>query len=127
MEKCFEKREYRENHVRYASFAEVDNTKIGIVTNLSREGFVFRHIENAEVYEKLFQESLLVSIVHEDYALYNFPCKSLTECYALSDYYISTLKMNKCCLYFCPLTPEQKSELEFFIAHCTEDLSAKQY
>jgi len=119
MEKCFERKEYRENQVRYAAFAEVDKTKIGIVTKISREGFAFRYIDNADIYVKLFQEPLLVNIVHEDYALYNFPIKSLTECYALSDYYISTLKMNKCCLYFCQLTPEQKSDLEFFIVNCT--------
>jgi len=122
MEKCFEKREYRENQIRYAAFAEVNNTKIGIVTNLSREVFAFRYIDNPDVYEKLFQESLLVNIVLDDHALYNFPCKSLTECYSLSDYYISTLKMNKCCLYFCQLTPEQELELEFFIFNCTENI-----
>jgi len=121
MEKCFEKSEYCENQVRYAAFAEVDNRKRGIVTNVSREGFAFRYIDNADLYLKLFQGSFLVNIVHDDYALYNIPCRSIMDCYSLSDYYISTLKMNKCCLYFRPLTPEQKLEIEFFIANCTDD------
>jgi hypothetical protein len=121
MEKCFEKREYRENQVRYIAFAEVNNSKVGIVTNICREGLAFRYIDNGD--EILFRESLSVNIIHEDYALYDFPCKSIMECYSLSDYYISTLQMNKCCLYFCQLTPEQKSELESFIASCTENPS----
>jgi len=120
MEKCFEKREYRENQVRYVAFAEVNNSKVGIVTNICREGLAFRYIHNGD--EILFQESLSVNIVYEDYALYNFPCKSILECYSLSDYYIiGTLKMNKCCLFFCQLTSKQKSELEYFIANCTEN------
>jgi len=125
MKKCFEKREFRENQVRPVTFVEVNNSEVGIVTNISQEGFVFRYIENGDVYEKLFQESLLVTIIHAGYVLYKFPCKSVIECYSLSDYFISTLKMNKCCLYFSKLTQGQKSELEFFIANCTEALSTK--
>jgi hypothetical protein len=126
MEKCFEKREFRENQVRSVASLEVNNSKFGIVTNISQEGFAFRYIDFGLGREKLFQKSLLVNIVHEDCALYNFPCKSILECYSLSDYYIGIQKMNKCCLFFCQLTPEQKSELKFFIANCTENLSNKQ-
>jgi hypothetical protein len=122
MEKCFEKREFLENQIRSLASLEVNNSKFGIVTNISQEGFVFRYMGKGHEHEKLFQESLLVNIVHEDYALYNFPCKSILECYSLSDYYIiGTLKMNKCCLFFCQLTSKQKSELEYFIANCTEN------
>ena len=126
MERCFEKREFRENQVRSVAFVEINNSKLGIVTNISQEGFAFRYIDYGHGHEKLFQKSLLVNIVHEDCALYNFPCKSIPECYSLYDYYIGISKMNKCCLFFCLLTPEQKSELEFFIANYTENLSTKQ-
>jgi hypothetical protein len=121
MEKCFEKKEFRENLVCSVAFVEVKNSKFGIVTNISQEGFAFRYIDNGHVHEELIQKSLLVNIVHKDCALYNFPCKSILECYTLSDYYIGSLKMNKCCLFFCQLTSKQKSELEYFIANCTEN------
>ena len=89
--------------------------------DISRAGLAFRYIDFNQG-DGESNNSTEVNIVHdsEGFSLLDVPCTIIREQYQLPGFYISSLKMNKCCLRFGPLTPNQESQLEYFIANFTD-------
>ena len=90
--------------------------------DISRAGLAFRYIDFNQGDGEPLDNSTEVNIVHDsaDFSLLNLPCTIVREQHQLPGFYISSLKMNKCCLLFGPLTPNQESQLEYFIANFTD-------
>jgi len=112
----------RRFRVRSVAVASLNDSRIGIIIDISRSGLAFRYIDFNHGAGELLQETMVVSIVHDtaDFSLLDLPCTIIREQHQLPGFYISSLKMNKCCLRFGALTPNQKSKLEYFITHYTE-------
>ena len=110
---------HRREQVKTGAIAALDDTKIGMIENISRGGLAFRYIgfENEEQ-EFLTKESPQVSIVsHQGLSLHNLPCEVVAVETFPPEYPFSSIRKIKCHLQFSHLTPEQKSQLDSFIGH----------
>ena len=104
--------------VRPGAIAALNDSKLGSITDISRDGLAFRYIDFGSEDEKECLESPTVSIVNDaGFALHDVPCRIITDDYSQPEYSFSTLRMNKCRLQFVDLTPEQQAQLDYFIAN----------
>jgi hypothetical protein len=115
-------REYCRYRVRSVAVAAINDSKVGVIMDISRAGLAFRYIDFNHGDGESLSNSTEVNIVHDSagFSLLDVPCTIIREQYQLPGFYISSLKMNKCCLRFGPLTPNQESQLEYFIANFTD-------
>ena len=122
MKQGFDRRGHRRFRVRSVAVAALNDSRIGIIMDISRSGLAFRYIDFNHDVGELLQEPTEISIVHDtaDFSLLDLPCTITREQHQLPGFYISSLKMNKCCVRFGALTPNQESQLEYFIVHFTE-------
>lgn len=122
MEQGVDQRGCRRFRVRSVAVAALNDSRIGIIMDISRSGLAFRYIDFDHDTGELVGEPTVVNIVHDtaDFSLLDLPCTIIREQYQLPGFYISSLKMNKCCLRFGNMTPPQNSKLEYFISHFTD-------
>ena len=122
MKQQINRRKYHRSHVGTGAIAALDDTKIGTIENISRGGLAFRYIGfEDEEEEFLVKESPLVSIVnHAGLSLHNVPCKVVAVVTSPPEYPFSSIRKIRCHLQFVHLTPEQKSQLDYFIAYFFE-------
>jgi len=92
---------------------------VGIITEISQEGLVFRYIHEDSKDKKFANELLKVSIHKNGFSLLNVPCRIIKDNDVLPEYYLSSAKMQKCYIQFEKLTEDQKSQLDYFISHFT--------
>jgi len=92
---------------------------VGIITEISKEGLVFRYIHEDSEDKKIANEPLTVSIYKNGFSLLNVPCRIIKDNDILPEYYLSSAKMQKCHIQFEDLAEDQKSQLDYFIAHFT--------
>ena len=98
---------------------KLSNSMVGIITEISREGLVFRYIQENSEEKKYSNVPLTVSIHKNGFSLLNVPCRIIKNNDILDEYYLSSAKMQKCHLQFEDLTEEQKAQLDYFISHYT--------
>ena len=99
-------------------YASLHGSKVGIVTDINREGLSFRYFHDATHVGDNTQKVLTVSIFNQDgFALRQVPCNVITDDSMLSEYSFNLVKMYKCSLLFGELTVEQQSQLDSFIVH----------
>jgi hypothetical protein len=117
-------REYRRYLVRSVAVAALNDSRVGVIMDISRSGLAFRYIDFNHGDDELLQGSSEVSIIHDTakFSLLDLPCTIIRVQHQLPGFYISSMKMNKCCLRFGSLTPSQESQLEYFIAHFTDGM-----
>ena len=117
IEKQIVQREHARLQVDCVACAKLSKSKFGIITMISREGLVFRYIQENFEDKNDSKELLEVSIVvnNHGFALHNVPCRIIKD----HDYYISSAKMQKCHIQFGELTEDQKVQLDYFITHYT--------
>ena len=117
-------REYPRYLVRSVAVAALNDSRIGVIMDISRSGLAFRYIDFNQGLEDSLPAPVTVSIVHDtaDFSLLDLPCTIIREESRLPGFYISSMKMNKCCLRFGALTSNQESQLEYFIANFTDDM-----
>jgi hypothetical protein len=117
-------REYRRYRVKSVAVAALNDSKVGVIMDISRAGLAFRYIDfNPDDGDgELLEGSTEVSIVHDNagFSLLDLPCTIIREQHQLAGFYISSMQMNKCCLRFGPLTPNQESQLVYFLANFTD-------
>jgi len=118
MEQGTECRSYHRFRVRAGAIAALNDSKLGSITDISRDGLAFRYIDFGYEDQEKCLESQTVSIVNDaGFALHDVPCRIITDDYSQPEYSFSTLRMNKCRLQFVDLTPEQQAQLDYFIAN----------
>ena len=117
-------REYPRYLVRSVAVAALNDSRIGVIMDISRSGLAFRYIDFNQGLEDSLPGPVTVSIVHDtaDFSLLDLPCTIIREESRLPGFYISSMKMNKCCLRFGALASNQESQLEYFIANFTDDM-----
>ena len=124
MQKLINKQIGQRTHKRFRveciASAKLSNSMVGIITEISKEGLVFRYIQEDAEGKKNATERLVVSIVHKDaFFLHNVHCRIIKDNDILNEYYLSSAKMQKCQIQFEELTADQKSQLDYFISHYT--------
>lgn len=117
MGKQKERRKYPRFQVEDVAVAILGKSKCGIITDISKGGLAFRYIGFDQEDEEFFTGSLEVATFSDvaDFSLIDVPCAITRKQTTQSEYYLSTLSMKKCCIQFGNLTPEQQSQLEYFI------------
>lgn len=100
---------------------KLSNSMVGIITEINREGLVFRYVQDNAEDKKCMTGYLKVSIhLKEGFCLQNVPCRIIKDNELLPEYCLGSTKMQKCYLRFGPLTNDQKSQLDYFISHYTK-------
>ena len=122
MEQEAEQRNYHRYRVRPGAIAALNDSKLGSITDISRVGLAFRYIDFGCEDEDDCLEAPEVSIVNDaGFALHNVPCRIIMDDFSQPEYSFSTLRMNTCRLQFVNLTPEQQTQLEYFIANFSKE------
>jgi len=104
--------------VRAGAIAALNDSKLGSITDISRDGLAFRYIDFGYEDKEECLQSPTVSIVNDaGFALHDVPCRIITDDCSQPEYSFSTIRMNKCRLQFVDLTPEQQVQLDYFIAN----------
>lgn len=115
---CSQREKLTPFHAKDATYAALYGSKIGIITDINREGLSFRYFHDATQVEDDTQKELTVSIFNQDgFSLRHIPCKVITDDSMLSEYTFSLVKMYQCTLQFGVLTFDQQSQLVSFIIH----------
>jgi hypothetical protein len=122
------RRKHHRSPVRAGAIAALNDTKLGSIADISRGGLAFRYIGFDDEDEDFFiTESPQVSIVNNaGFAMHNIPCKIVEVDTSPPEYPFSSLRRMQCRLQFIRLTPQQKSQLEYFIAHFKEQTNSQQ-
>ena len=117
MRKQKERRKYRRFQVEDVAVAILGKSKIGIITDISQGGLAFRYIGFEQEEEDHCTGSLELRTFSDvaDFSLFDVPYAITRKHNTPSEYYLSTLRMKKCCIQFGHLNPEQISQLEYFI------------
>ena len=117
MRKQKERRKHPRFQVEDVAVAILGKSKFGIITDISQGGLAFRYIGFDQEDEELFSGLLEVRTFSDvaEFSLLDVPCAIIRKQTTRSEYYLSTLSMQKCCIQFGCLSPEQKSQLEYFI------------
>lgn len=128
MNQKINRRKYHRSQVGTGAIAALDDSKIGTIENISRGGLAFRYIGfEHEEDEILIKESQQVSIVNQaGLALHNIPCQVISVDASPPEYPFSSIRKLQCRLQFVHLTPKQKSQLDYFIAHFFEHSASLQ-
>ena len=123
MQKLTNKQIGQRTHTRFRveciACVKLSNAMVGIITEISKEGLVFRYIRENSEEKKNANEPLTVSIFKNGFSLLNVPCRIIKDNDILPEYYLSSAKMHKCYVQFEELTEDQKSQLDYFISHFT--------
>jgi len=116
-----ERRKYPRFQVVNRAIATLGEEKLGIVTDISRDGLAFYYVTfGTKENTKERNGSVEVSVAnHKGFFLLNFPCKIVVDEHLMPNSKIISLKMKKCRIQFSRLTPDKLRQLEYFIAHYT--------
>ena len=119
-------REHRRYQVKSVAVASLNDTEVGVIMDISRAGLAFRYIDFNYSDGIQVHTPTEVDIVHNSngFSLLGLPCTVIRVHYQLPGFYISSLKMNKCCLRFGILDPDQESQLDYFIDNFTDRSTA---
>jgi hypothetical protein len=124
MQKLINKQIGQRTHSRFrvecVACVKLSNSMVGIMTEISKKGLVFRYIHEDSEDKINANELLTVSIYKNGFSLHNVPCRVIKDNDILPEYYLSSAKMQKCHIQFGELTRDQKSQLDYFISHYTK-------
>ncbi len=114
----------RRKHSRYqvqdgafAALVSGSNAKLGLISDICQEGLAFRYVVDDNDLAECAEETCTLDILFdaEGYFLESLPCTTVWERPLRSEDSFSHLAIKKCSVHFGPLTPEQLSQLTYFI------------
>ena len=121
MERGDERRNYRRLPVRAGAIAALNDSKLGTITDISRDGLAFRYIDFGYEDKRDDLASAEACIVTDaGFALHNVPCKIILDDSIQPEYPFSSIRTKKCRLQFAEMTPELRAQLNYFIANFAE-------
>jgi hypothetical protein len=84
-------RRHRRYRVRSVTVAALNDSKVGVIMDISRAGLAFRYIDFDHGDREPLKGPTEVSIVHDtaDFSLLDLPCTIIREHYQLPGFYIS--------------------------------------
>jgi hypothetical protein len=111
----------------FGAVAELTESKLGKISNISRGGLAFSYIDFEDEDDLTARISSEVNIFHEPgFSLLDVPCKVMKDAYSPPDNE-GFFKMNKCRIQFHRLTPYQEVLLYFFLQNFTICSSRETY
>jgi hypothetical protein len=97
-----------------------NRTKVGSLKEMNMEGLSFHYVGKAE--QLMEPAELSIFSPENDFYLFMVPCK-ITSDLKLYKNHPSPITMRRCGVQFGELTPQQVSQLEYFIHNYTTDVS----
>jgi hypothetical protein len=124
-----ERRKHRRYQVRDGAFAALisgSNAKLGLISDICEGGLAFRYVVDDSDQIGCGEGNCTLDILFdaEGYFLESLPCTTVWERPLRSEDSFSHLAIQKCSVHFGPLTPEQKSQLSYFIDHYAKKTSS---
>jgi hypothetical protein len=99
------------------AMAALNDSRVGIITLINKEGLSFHYAYNKTVDRKNAGEGLEVHIFHADgFSLPKIPCRIITDEYIQSKYSFGLVAIFECCIQFTAMTANQQEQLENFIS-----------
>ena len=93
--------------------------KVGRIIDIGMDGLRFRYLASEELSDKSFEVDMFLS--NTDFYLERVPCEMISEA-KIPRSPFGSLSIRKCSVQFGELTPNQMSQLEYFIQnHATEE------
>jgi hypothetical protein len=121
-----ERRKQTRLQVKERAAAILDDSRIGIILDISKEGLSFRYVASPKEIETSTSPKR-VSITHDDFTLTDIPCTIVNDRHLMENYSnLSSLNMYRCCLQFDEMAPNHKSHLDYFLANFTEQSASKE-
>ena len=138
MNDIISRRSHKRFKVKDGAFAVLyqDSSKLAQIIDISPAGFSFRYSDSQFIDNDRSGQAFLyhddrrqlkdysdfdIFLVDSGIYLDRIPCKIVSN-FELEDLDSSnSVSMRRCCIEFDELVPEQISDLEFFINHCTMD------
>jgi len=123
IEKLKESREYERFQVHYGVVAALEcetRVRAGLVNDISRGGLSFRYLESKNEPKCSSQELKISWNTKKDFYIDSVPCRIASDQPLSSKEYYSYLPMRKCSVTFGEMTPEQMSQIEYFIKNFTK-------
>jgi hypothetical protein len=115
-----ERRKHNRYQVQDGAFAALisgSNAKLGLISDICQEGLAFRYVVDDSDQVGCAEGTCTLDILFdaEGYFLESLPCTTVWERPLRSENSFSHLAVKKCSVHFGPLTPEQLSQLTYFI------------
>jgi len=127
VEKLKESREYKRFQVYYGVVAALKcetSVKAGLITDISKGGLSFRYLDlkisNREEPKWSSPEVKISWNTKKDFYIDSVPCKVASDQSMPTEESYSYLPMRKCSVTFGEMTPEQMSQVEYFIKNFTK-------
>ena len=115
-----DRRKHSRYKVRDGAFAALisgSNAKLGLISDICQDGLAFRYVVDDSDQLGCAEGNCTMDILFdaEGYFLESLPCTTVWEMPLRSEDSFSHLAIKKCSVHFGPLTPEQLSQLTYFI------------
>jgi hypothetical protein len=90
--------------------------RVGQIVDIDKDGLEFRYMAGKAPSGKSFELDIFLS--DGDFYLEKVPCKTVSDVKTHASPY-APLNMRQCAVQFVELSPDQRSQLEYFIRNCT--------
>jgi len=115
-----DRRKHRRYQVQDGAFAALvsgTNAKLGLICDICREGLAFRYVVDDSDPAGCAEDTCTLDILFdaEGYFLESIPCTTVWERPLRSEDSFGHLAIKKCSVHFGTLSPEQLSQLLYFI------------
>ena len=118
------RRQYRRLRVKEGKLAliKADSFVVASIVNISKKGLAFQYMKDSETSLRGASELDIVS-TNDDFILENLSFEKISESDVVNYNPITRIPMPiQCCgVKFCNITPEQVSQLDYFILHHSID------
>jgi len=117
-----DRRKHSRYQVRDGAFAALisgSDAKLGLISDICQDGLAFRYVVDDKDKVDCGEGTCTLDILFdaEGYFLESLPCTTVWERPLRSEDSFSHLAVKKCSVHFGQLTPEQESQLTYFIDH----------
>lgn len=122
MKSQIDRRTYPRFEVVHRAIAELGKFRTGRITDISKGGLAFHYFDFSHKEGGAFDGLLLVNAVnHVGFFSFNLLCRVIMDDFTQSEtshsHYL--IRIKKCCVQFEWMTPEKKSQLDYFISNFT--------
>ena len=121
--KLGDRRRHKRFHVRETAFVVLRapfSTNVGQITDISIDGLTFSYIDGVKRSNSYSELDILLS--NRSFYLDKIPFKTISDCKAPNKVPFSSIEMRRSGVQFGKLTPNQISQLKYFIWHYTTDV-----
>jgi len=117
-----DRRTFPRFEVVHRAIAELGKFRTGRITDISKGGLAFHYFDFSNKERDAFGGPLLVNAVnHVGFFYFDLLCRIIMDDFIKSETRHSNyLRIKKCCVQFERMTPDKKSQLDYFIFNFTK-------